>query len=127
MHLRVGGGDAAVGEAHDRQRAHRVDRVQLLLVLRLRLRRLRPPLPRRPGSPTLLPASNAPEPLGVLHGRRARALELPEPQPPSGLSPQEAEPGPERSREEEGALPVPGPTYPMTAAAAFLSEPFSGL
>lgn len=81
MHLRVGGGDAAVGEAHDRQRAHRVDRVLLLLVLRLRLLRLRPPLSRRPGSPAPLLASNAPEPLGVVHGCRARALALPEPQP----------------------------------------------
>nr|XP_036852747.1 voltage-dependent calcium channel gamma-1 subunit isoform X1 [Manis javanica] len=80
-------GHAAVGEAHDRQRAHGVDRALLLLVLRLRLRRLCPPLPRRPRPPALLPASDAPEPLGVLHGRRARALALLGPTDPPPRTP----------------------------------------
>ena len=69
VHLR--GGDAAVGETHDRERGHHLDGVQLRLVLRLRLLRLRPPLPLRPGPPNPLHAPDAPQPLGDLHGRRA--------------------------------------------------------
>lgn len=71
--LHLTGGDASVSQAHDRERGDDLDRVPLRLVLRLRLHRLRPPLPHRHCAPRPLHAPDAQEPVGDLHGRRAGA------------------------------------------------------
>ncbi|CAG13959.1 unnamed protein product, partial [Tetraodon nigroviridis] len=73
LRLHLPGGDAPVRQAHDRERGHRLDPILLLLVLRLRLQRLRPPLPHRYRPADPLHASDAQEPVGDVHGRRAGA------------------------------------------------------
>lgn len=71
--VHLAGSDASVGQTDDRERGDDLDRVLLRLVLRLRLHRLRPPLPHRHRPPGALHAPDAQEPMGDLHGRRARA------------------------------------------------------
>lgn len=72
LRLHLAGGDATVCQTHDRERGHHLDRILLRLVLRLRLLRLRPPLPLRHRPPHPLHAPDAQESMGVLHGRWAR-------------------------------------------------------
>lgn len=76
LHHHFCGGDAPVGQAHDRQRRDHLDRILLLLVLHLRLRRLHPAHPEWRGPAPHLHAPHAAQPLGDLHGRWARNLGL---------------------------------------------------
>lgn len=81
LHHHFCGGDAPVGQAHDRQRRDHLDRIPLLLVLHLRLRRLHPAHPEWRGPAPHLHAPHAAQPLGDLHGRWARYLGLRPPWP----------------------------------------------
>lgn len=69
----LGGGDASVGEADDWQQGDDLDRVLLLLVVRLRRQRLHPAVCVRPGPAAPRHAPDATQPLGVVHGLRAGA------------------------------------------------------
>lgn len=86
LHHHLGGGDAPVRQADDRQRRDHLDRVLLLLVVHLRVRLLHPAHPERGGAAPHLHASHAPEPLGDLHGRWARHLGLAAVQTPGAVS-----------------------------------------
>lgn len=77
LHHHLSGSHETVCEKDDRQQGHSLDGVQLLLVLRLRLFRLRPTLHLRNRPPPHRAAPLPPEPLGDLHGCRTRALMLP--------------------------------------------------
>lgn len=66
--LHLPGGDATVSQADDREQGDHLDGEPLRLVLRVRLQCLRAALPHRHRPPHPLHATDAPQPVGDLHG-----------------------------------------------------------